>query len=311
MPVKTTISEKDYSQIISNYNFGKYKCFQLFAHGAGQTTVLIKTSKRKCVLRYYENRSEKHVFFEIKLFQYLLNKNFPVPAVFKNRFGKYLGKYKGKPYIVIEFVNGEHSRNPNKFFERKKFAEIIKTVAKLHKFTKSYQPSYFNNREEFNAKYCWRTYKNSLRKINIKSREIWLKKELARLEFPDFLPRGLCHADLNYGNFLFQRGKVAAVLDFDMSFYHFLVYDIANLLYWWAWPPHHNFKQKIAALIVKEYSKSRKLNLTEKKYIYDALKLIILLGICWSDESDFEQEKKKIDYLNSLSRENFYHKIFN
>jgi hypothetical protein len=62
---------------------------------------------------------------------------------------------------------------------------------------------------------------------------------------------------------------------------------------------------------VKEYSKSRKLNLTEKKYIYDALKLIILLGICWSDESDFEQEKKKIDYLNSLSRENFYHKIFN
>lgn len=309
MPVKSTISVKDYPKILANYNLGEYKGFKLFAHGAGQTTVLLKTNLGKYVLRYYENRPIKHVLFEIKLFQYLSNKKFPVPAVLTNRLGKFLGRYRGKPYILTKFINGKHAKNPNKFFVRKKLAKIIKIVAWLHKLTKLYKPAYFNNREEFNAKYCWHAYQKSLRKVNKKEREFWLKKELAGLEFPKSMPKGLCHADLNYGNFLFQKGKVVAVLDFDMSFYTFLVYDIANLIYWWAWPPHDRFNEKIAAQIVKEYSKFRKLTLIERKHIYDALKLIILSGISWSDESDFEQEKKKIDFLNSIGRENFYNKI--
>ena len=36
------------------------------------------------------------------------------------------------------------------------------------------------------------------------------------------MPKGLCHADLNYGNFLFKNAKIAAVLDFDMSVFTFL-----------------------------------------------------------------------------------------
>ena len=113
------------------------------------------------------------------------------------------------------------------------------------------------------------------------------------------MPKGLCHADLNYGNFLFKNGKVVAVLDFDMSFRTFLIYDIASLIYWWACPPQNGFNAEIAAQLVQEYSKWRELSEAERVHILDALKLITLLGISWSDEADFEQEKKKIEFLNS------------
>jgi homoserine kinase type II len=133
----------------------------------------------------------------------------------------------------------------------------------------------------------------------------WFKSELEKLEFPATLPKGLCHADLNYGNFLFRNGKVVAVLDFDMSFYTYLIYDVASLIYWWAWPPEKNFKENQATQIVKEYLKWRELSAEEKEHIYDVLKLITLLGISWSEESDFENSKTNIDFLNSLGREKF------
>lgn len=54
-----------------------------------------------------------------------------------------------------------------------------------------------------------------------------------------------------------------------------------------------------------EYSKWRELSEAESTHIYDALKLITLLGISWSEEGNFESEKKKIELFNSMSRKNF------
>jgi len=51
----------------------------------------------------------------------------------------------------------------------------------------------------------------------------------------------------------------------------------------------------------------------EKKYLFDVFKLSILFDCIWfferGDVEDFF-EKRKIDYLNSLGRENFYNEIF-
>ncbi len=154
-----------------------------------------------------------------------------------------------------------------------------------------------------------REYQKHARKIDKDKREEWLKAELGKLEFPSTLPKGLCHADLNYGNFLFKSGKVIAALDFDMSFRTYLIYDLASLIYWWAWSPAKDFNIEYSRYIVQEYSKYRTLTEPEKTYIYDALKLIILLGISWSDEGDFEQEKKKIEFINSIGREKFCNQI--
>ena len=309
MSVKTTISEIDLPKILAEYDLGEYQGFKTFANGAGQTTLLLETSTGKFVLRYYENRPLKHVLFEVQLFRYLLDKNFPVPTVIKNRLGEFFSVYKEKPYIFIEFIEGEHGKNPNDFFNLAEAAEVIKSVAQMHNLTMNYYPEYFKDREPFDVAYCWREFEKKHPHLVATEKEKWFKAELDKLEFPATLPKGLCHADLNYGNFLFRNGKIVAVLDFDMSFYTYLIYDIASLIYWWAWPPETKLKEKQATQIVSEYSKSRELSEEERMHIYDALKLIILLGISWSEEGDFENEKKKIKFLNSIGREAFNEKI--
>ena len=305
MSVKTTISENDFPKILADYDLGEYQSFKTFANGAGQTTLLLETNKGKSVLRYYENRLQKHVSFEVQLFNYLRDKNFPVPAIVKNRSGEFSSTYKEKPYIIIEFIEGEHGKNPNDFFDMAEAAEVIRIVAQLHNLTKNYNPEYFKDREVFDMGYCWRGFEKKHKHLVETEKGKWFKNELEKLEFPASLPKGLCHADLNYGNFLFRNGKIVAVLDFDMSFYTYLIYDIASLIYWWSWPPQKNLVKNQSAQIITEYSKSRELSVEERTHIYDALKLIILLGISWSEEGDFEKEKVKIELLNSVGREKF------
>ena len=305
MAVKTTISEKDFPAIIVDYDLGEYCSFKTFANGAGQTTVLLKTSEGEFVLRYYENRSEKHAAFEVELFNFLQENNYPVPAVIKDCAGNFFNTYKGKPFIIIEFIRGEHCTDPNESFKEEGTAEVVKAAAQLHNLTEDRKLDFFKNREVFDTDYCLREYYKQSRTKDAEERETWLKNELSDLELPGTMPRCVCHADLNYENFIFQNGKVAAVLDFDMSFYYYPVYDVASLIYWWAMPPKKDFREKAAWFIVSEYTKHRKLSDEERLHIFDALKLIILLGISWSAEGDFEGEKKKIEFLDSIGRKNF------
>lgn len=310
MGAKTNLSKEDLKNILSEYDCGEYKGFQNFAQGAAQTTLLLITTKGKFVLKYYENRSEKWILFEINLFNYLKSKNYPIPRIIKNLKGKFFGKHKNKSYVIIEYLDGKHTKNPNESFSRKESVRVAEIIAKLHNLTLNYNPFYFKYRPENTPEHCWKNYfKFSERRRN-SEREDWLKAELDKLILPKTLPRGLCHADVNHGNFLFKKDRIVAVLDFDMSFRTFCVYDVANLIYWWAWPPNKGFILERAKYIVKRYSKFRNLNNLEKKYIYDSLKLIILLGISWSKDDEFESERGKINFLNSLGRENFYKKLF-
>jgi len=304
-------TKRDFSKIISNYSLGEYKSFKNFAHGWCQVTVLLITTRGKFVLKYYKNRSKRHVLFEINLLNYLKRNKHPVPAIIKNSCGKYLGRYNGRNYIMTEHVDGKSTKNPNKSSNYKQLSEAVKIVAQLHNTTRGYRPKYYKDHKEYSIKYCWEEYKKRSRKVKNKNKENWLKNELKKLKFPGSLSRRICHCDLNYSNFLFKKGKVVAVLDFDMSCYTYLVYDVASLIYWWAWPPKKKLKTKKAKHVLKEYSKYGKLNKFEKNYIYDALKLIILLGISWSEEDDFKQEKRKIEYLNSIGRKEYYNKLFN
>jgi homoserine kinase type II len=136
MPVKTTISETDFKEIISKYDLGDYVDFETFANGAGQTTVLISTTQGKYVLRYYENRPEQHTLFEVNLFNYLNEQNYPAPQVIKDKDNNQHGIYKEKPYILIEYIEGKHTTDPNKELNKLEAEKIIEVIAKLHSLTK-------------------------------------------------------------------------------------------------------------------------------------------------------------------------------
>lgn len=308
MSAPISISDADLSTLLSEYELGDYLSSRSFTHGEGQTTALIITSRGGYVLKCYENRSHRHVLFEINLIRSLSEKNYPVPTIIPNRAGESLGRYRGKPYVFMTYLSGEHCKHPGEQFDHDSVKKIVEVVARLHLIADCNKKS-VEDREEFNSEYCLREYQRlSTSDGAVHTR--WLKSELDKLEFPSTLPRGVCHADLNNGNFLFSKGEIVAVLDFDLSFHTVLIYDVASLLYWWAFLPDEGLRNESASFIVREYSMNRRLSAVEERHIYDALKLIVLLGFAWSGGEDLIECKTAIDYLDGIGRDEFHKRLF-
>jgi len=138
MAVKTTLTDNDFNDVCSDYNLGNYLDADPIAQGSVQTNYIVRTPMGRFVFRYYENRSTESILFETNLIRYLKGKQYPCPAVIKNRHGKYVGLYEHKPYALFEFVEGEHIQQPDAI-QRKAF---VQKVAELHILTRTYRPTY-------------------------------------------------------------------------------------------------------------------------------------------------------------------------
>ena len=92
----------------------------------------------------------------------------------------------------------------------------------------------------------------------------------------------------------------------------YLVYDLANLIYWWTWPPGSDPDFSKIQALASAYQSQRKLSALEKAHLYDALKMATLMGIVWGfdDDPDFYASKSRIEFLNSMGREDFANRSF-
>lgn len=314
MAVKTKFSKGDFINILSNYDLGEYKDSKSFTTGVVQTNFLLQTTKGKFVFRYYENRSTDSVLFESNLIKYLKDKNYPCPAPFKSKHGKFVGIYKEKPYVIFEFIEGEHLENPNE--NQKK--QLIQKVAELQNITKNYRPVNKKYRWNYSVELCRELARKETQKlntINLREKLRWLESESSKLKLPKSLPKGICHCDFHFSNVLFKDDKFNALIDFDDANYTFLMFDLIGLIESGAWRRDKdevlNFEE--AKKVLSEYMKYRSLNNNEKKHLFDLYKLSILFDCVWyferGDVKD-SYEKRKIEYLNIIGRKEFYNRLF-
>ena len=270
MVVKTNFTKNDMIKILSNYDLGEYKKSKPFKLGAIQTNLLLETIKDRFVFKYYETRSKEYALFEVEVLQYLNKHSYPCPAPIRNILKGFLGKYKNKPFALFEFMEGKHRKKANP-------QEIARVIGQLHKITIGYKSKYSEARDSYDPECCWKYAKLSSNKIKSKSeakqRLNWLKAELDKLKLPNNLPKGICHCDTHPSNFLYKKNKITAVLDFDDASYIYLLYDIANMIYFWAWPHKEKIIFSKARELLKEYNKHRKLTEIEKNHLYDLLKI--------------------------------------
>ncbi|RPI17252.1 MAG: homoserine kinase [Ignavibacteriae bacterium] len=323
MAAKINYLKKDFIKILSNYKLGEFVSSKPFAAGKVQTNILLQTTKGKFVFKFYENRSIKSVLFECNLIKYLKAKNYPCPGPFKNKQGKLVGTFIEKPFVVFEFIEGRHIKNPNENQKR----ELIKRAAELHNITASYKPQYKNYRWNYSVELCKELAGKKAQKLNTKNARrklMWLEDELSKLKLPKSLPKGVCHCDFHFSNVLFVNNKFNALIDFDDANYTFLIFDLAGLINpfnkSFEWDTWEKFKKdgnifdfKEARIIVSEYMKCRTLSITEKKHLFDVFKLGILFDSVWyflrGNVDDF-YEKRKVAYLNTLGRSKFYNALF-
>lgn len=323
MAVKTSLSIKVIEDILSGYNLAALLAARPIHEGTVQTNYLLETTKARYVLRYYENRSVLSVQFEVNLLKHLTARRFPCPAPHKNSRGKYIGIYQDKPYVLYEFVEGEHLSDPND--EQK--SQLIEQAARLHLITKDYRSNYSKYRLNYTVETCRQLAREISEKINTansRAKLMWYNDELGSLELSKSLPKGICHCDFHFTNVLFKDGRFNALLDFDDANLTYLTFDLAYLLEpfkapfeWDTWQQFDVnadvFDFASARKIVSEYTKHRKLNDNEKRHLFDVFKLSILVDCLWYFErgnvNDFF-EKRKLDYLDRLGRDQFYTELF-
>jgi len=300
--------------MLSDYRLGEYRGSQSLAAGTVQTNLLVRTTAGRFVFRYYENRSKDSVLFETNLIKYLKDKKYPCPAPIGNKHGKFVGIYNQKPYVLFEFMEGEHIENPSEEQEK----QLIKMVAELHTLTRSYRPLKKRYRWNYSVELCRALARAEAEKIdtaNASAKLQWLEDELSNLRLPRSLPKGVCHCDFHFSNVLFKDGAFHALLDFDDANYTFLMFDLVGLIESAAW--HHERNETLdfgeARKVLSEYMRHRSLNDNEKRHLFDVYKLSILFDSVWffkrGDAADF-YEKRKIDFLNAMGRQAFYNQLF-
>ncbi len=324
MATRTNFSQKKLNGILSNYSLGKLIDSQPFTTGTVQTNWRLQTTTGDYVFRYYEKcRSQDSVLFEVNLMRYLKKRHYPCPTPFNNKYGKPISLYNNKPYVIFEFIEGEHLEMPN--WDQKK--ELIRMVAKLHNITKNYRPSNKSQRWNYGIDLCRNLANKQAEKINTvnSQRKLkWFESELQKLNLPKSLPKGVCHCDFHFSNVLFLNGKFNALIDFDDANYTFLIFDLVSLVEpfvssfkhsnWF----EHNVTDNIfdfgeTKRIVSEYERYRFLNSNEKRHIFDVYKLSFLFDCIWYfDRGDAENffEKRKIEHFNNLGADNFYNQLF-
>ncbi len=265
------------------------------------------------MLRYYENRTYESVLFECYLLAFLKKHAYPCPGPFKNRLGAYAGEFQGRPYVIFEFLEGQPVALPNAQHTR----QLIQKAAELHQLTRTYQPRYQAKRWNYSADLCRSLAQSAAAKIGTPTADAklaWLEQQLAALQLPRALPKGICHCDFHFSNILFQADQFVALLDFDDANHTFLLFDLVGLIETWAWPyPAATLNLADARTVVQEYSRYRRLNSLEQHHLYDVCQLSILMDCVWyfgrGDATDF-YEKRKIDALQALGRAEFFAGIF-
>jgi homoserine kinase type II len=256
MAVKTLFSEEELKSILSSYDLGDYVSSKGFDRGADQTNIQLITSKGTYAFRYYEKRPEDYVRFEIGLFHVLGTKSYPCPAPIQLRDGNYFGLHKSKPYAMFTFLGGEHDDSAENY------RLVAPALAWLHNLTLGHKPAYSEARNPYGRDYAWSCAQASAKHIasptEAQGRLAWFKGELDTLELPDDLPKGVCHCDTNPSNFLYKDGKLSAVLDFDQSTYTWLLYDLAEMIYWWTWPNMGDIQLDKSRDLIAQYETVRK-----------------------------------------------------
>lgn len=322
MAVKTEFTVRDIEAMLSGYALGALLEFAPIESGSVQTNYKLRTDSGTYVLRYYENRRFEQVQFELELLKKLQSEGFPCAACIQPVTGG-LCTYRDKPYTVFEFVEGEHIEHPN----AAQAEDLIRLIARLGKSTRGLKLPHAEARLTYNKVTLEKLARETAEKLGtdegFKKLE-WYLAELQKLELSETMTTGVCHCDFYFTNILYRGDEVRALLDFDDANETYLFFDIVSFIDFFVPGFNHEtwsgFEKDaeildfaLAKKVLRVFEQVLEIPQTDKKHLYDILKLGILTDCIWyyarGNADDFF-ERRKISALNKMGREEFYNRLF-
>lgn len=262
MATYTTLSTETIRELLQNYDLGELQNSEILEGGQANSSCTIKTENGKYVLSVCDDKNEQEITLLTSTLDHLNNHGFRTSRLVKTTDGRGYISYQGKPVYVKEYIDGTVEES----LSAEMFEQIGQGLAKLHKVPVFPQlPDVFS--------YGIQSFSEAMDREG--EYPSWLREKAEQLArgINDELPRGFVHGDLFYDNILFDRGKLAAILDFEEACHYFLVFDIGMCIAG-SCSQQNNFSIESAASLVKGYQSVRPLEKLEK----EVLQLHIMYG---------------------------------
>jgi homoserine kinase type II len=291
MAILTKLDKKDFEEILSNYNVGKYKSHKHVDHALQNTVFILDTTKGRYVLKIFEKSEVNFVKFQIKIIEYLYKNKIPVARISKLKNNRNLLFYKNKIIAIQKFLEGKPAKKLNDDLAKniaKNLALMNKTLFKL-KLKGEFE--WVKNHE-----FMHNPDVKNIEGVNFVKYEKNLLKEIKKLNKKK-LRRSAIHGDFHDDNILVEKNKVKAIIDWDDAHEDYVSYEIAVYLISYFSSDKINESKKYIQLFFKEYQKYLKLNEEEAKATYYFMKQRFLGVIFWHKKQKriHKNFEKKLD----------------
>jgi homoserine kinase type II len=272
-----SISKKDTIFFLNNYNLGKITKIQPIKRGLMNKIFYVKTEKGHFALKVaFQNNEKIKLQYEIDLLNFL--KNLPIPKPIRQKNNEYISLLGKNQSFLMTFLSGKH----REIITNENLKGIGFFLGEMHQQTKNFSSL---TKRAMTLDHSL----NSLHKIyryctKIKDKEIKVALEYIKSNINFYLPPkeglvyGAIHSDLKPENCLFKNSKLSGVVDFDNSYNAPLIIDLANTIMWFC-ADKRGLNIGRSKLLVAAYSKKRKLNKIESKYLPLAVHFVYLRNV--------------------------------
>lgn len=277
------LNKKDLIRIVSKYNVGRFEKAES-VKTSGNLSFLISTFGGKYFLRLCGEgnrwRSKKEIEGELNLIDQLKASNFPVIEYETMKNGNRVVSIKNHNGYLRKFFRGKQIKgNPIK-------AQLFKTgkaLGRYHQIVKNYRAGNLRKNIDFGVEETIKYFnqeKSNIVKSNFEYKNKFVKvfkDKITQIKLAKNLTKGMIYEDLGKRHVLWRGDKILAIIDFDRSYFGYLILDLGQALRGWCFLNNwQTWSKNNYKWFLRGYQSERRLSSQEKKYLLPAIKFAIL-----------------------------------
>ena len=262
MAVYTDLSDEELTALLNEYDIGRALAFKGIAEGVENSNFLLEADAGRFILTIFEKRvARDDLPFFMRVMERSAQAGVNAPLPVRRRDGAVLSQVRGKPCVIITFLQGVSPKRP----KAAQCKALGVTLARMHEALAGFGPA----RANALSVDAWRTLVAPRMDLADRLRaglSSALSADLAALEsaWPSNLPRGVIHADLFPDNALFLGDELRGIIDFYFACEDALAYDLAVCLNSWCFEPDRSFNHTKGRALIQGYVSVRALTDDER-----------------------------------------------
>ncbi len=224
------VTKEKLHEILKNYYSGDFQFnFTPVEQGYENINIIVKISKKKYVVRIYNDkqygrvfRDKKHLLYELNFLNFLSEHKILVAHINKTTNGKLFTKIRLGQYdlfvVLFDYIYGDKIKK----FNKEKIKDLAKWMAKIHKLTLNYKPKYIREKDGALNYYNWwvdaARKKQEVKDEDISHSYLPIINYYQKFINPKVikkLPTLQIHSDMHEGNLRFLHNKLSGIFDFD------------------------------------------------------------------------------------------------